>query len=69
MDNIDDLKVLIERLEQDSNYIDANEVGQMKNQIKKDISDAIDTITYLKKELETTRIFANNYKKALEAMK
>ena len=60
-----DIDIIIEKLNQDYNWLEAHEMEQMKH----DILDAINTIIYLNKELESTKIFANNYKKALEALK
>lgn len=60
-----DTKPLLEKLNQDYNWLEAHEMEQMKH----DVLDAINTIIYLNKELESAKIYVNNYKKALEGLK
>ena len=60
-----DIDIIIDKLNQDYNWLEMHEMEQMKH----DILDAINTIIYLNKELESAKIFVNNYKKALEALK
>lgn len=59
------INITIEKLKQDYNWLEAHEMEQMKY----DVLDAINTIIYLNKELESAKIYVNNYKKALEAIK
>lgn len=60
-----DINIIIEKLNQDYNWLEAHEMEQMKH----DVLDAINTIIYLDKELKSANIYVNNYKKALEALK
>lgn len=60
-----DINIIIEKLNQDYNWLEAHEMKQMKH----DVLDAINTIIYLDKELKSANIYVNNYKKALEALK
>lgn len=59
-----DINITIEKLKQDYNWLEAHEMNNMAA----DILDAINTIVYLEKELNTANIYVNNYRKAFEAL-
>lgn len=60
-----DIKPLLEKLNQDYNWLKTHEMDNMAT----DILDAMNTIVYLNKELETANIYVNNYRKAFDALK
>ena len=60
-----DTKPLLEKLNQDYNWLKTHEMDNMAT----DILDAMNTIIYLEKELNTANIFVNNYIKAFDALK
>lgn len=60
-----DINKTVDALNKDYDWLVAHEMGVMA----KDILDGVNTIIYLNQEVEKSKIYINNYRKAFDAIK